>query len=181
MCKKQEQKFPTCAIQSMFPEFESMDDAEKRHFRKMGYYKNRLYPPLLSVNELHQLPIGQVWELCRVSLSTIHRWRSGKTAMPYATQQLLKYCLYGVVPHGLCGHWGGARFGRDGRLYPANSAYGYTAGELTGFYLTEYSASLVPGLRNQVARLERELDFHKQQTRENSRMGFMRGLIEVLS
>ena len=165
----------------MYPEFEGMNDMAKRHFRKTIYYKNRLYPPLFSLDELHQLPIGQVWELCRVDMSTIHRWRSGRVAMPYATQQLLRYCLYGIVPHGLCGSWGGAQFRRDGRLYPDGSAYGYSADELKGFYMVAATASLVPGLSDQVAALDAELAFHRQQTKENSRMGFMRGLIDALN
>lgn len=180
MCKKTEGFLPTGAVQFMFPEFDTMSEREKTSLRKTAYYRRRLNPEVFSIEELRRLPVAQVWELCRVDLSTIHRWRSGKVLMPYATQQLLRYCLYGVVPHGLCGNWGGAQFRRDGRLYPADCAYGYSSGELKGFYLVQNTAGEVPGLKIAIERLSRELDFHKQQTKENSRLGFMRGLVEAL-
>lgn len=178
MCKKTEKTLTQSQILTMFPEFSRIDDREKTRIRKTAYYRDRINPSPLTLEELHHFTPAQIWELTRASQATISRWRNGH-AIPYATQQLLKYRLTGVIPHGF-GDWGGCTFGRDGRLYPKQSPKGYSAKEMECFYLIHQNAGRVPGLVSIINELEKELRFHKAITLDDSRMGFMRGLAEVL-
>lgn len=100
--------------------------------------------------------------------------------MSFPCEQLLRYAAFGHIPVGF-GDWHGFVFGLDGRLYAPGQSVGFSAGEISGFYLTMAQAGKVPGLLAELARIERSLIFHERQTRENSSMGFMRGLVEVLT
>lgn len=175
MSKLEEKTLKRAAVVSMFPQFEQMTPRQRTAFRKTCYYRQRMTPATLTLEEIAAIPAAVLWELCRVDWSTVSRWKSGKRAMPYSAQQLVRFVLYGHIPHGL-GDWSGARFAKDGLLYAYNSAVGYCAGDLRGFYLVQEQASRVPGLLATITRLEKELAFHKAQTRDNSRLGFMRGL-----
>ena len=179
MSKKQENALKPCQILTMFPEFKTRTEAQKSAFRKTAYYQQRISTAEISIEEIKRFSIAEIWELTHASFSSIHRWRNGTVTMPYATQQLLKYCMYGIIPQGF-GTWGGSRFGKDGKIYPLDSAVGYTAQELHTFYMIEAKAGLVPGLENQIRELKTQLDFHKHQTKTNATMGFMRGLVEVI-
>ena len=99
--------------------------------------------------------------------------------MDYATEQLLRYVASGYIPHGLK-DWAGFYFGKDGKLYPRDFPFGYSAGEIKIHYMVMSTAGEVPGLQDRIKRLQAELTFHKQQTVENSQLGFMRGLVQTL-
>lgn len=100
--------------------------------------------------------------------------------MSFPCEQLLRYAAFGYIPVGF-GGWHGFAFGQDGRLYAPGQALGVSAGDVSGFFMTLAQAEKVPGLLAELRRIERELVFHERQTRENSSMGFMRGLVEVLA
>lgn len=179
MTKREEKTLKRAAVASMFPEFAKMTPQQKTALRKTCYYRQRMNPDTLTPEEIAAIPPAQLWELCRVDWSTISRWKSGKRSMPYSAQQLVRFALHGHIPHGL-GDWSGSRFGRDGLLYPFGGAEGYSAGDLRGYYLIRSEAGRVPGLLRIIERLEKELHFHKAQTQDNSRLGFMRGLDSLL-
>ena len=179
MSKKDEALLPKGVIQYMLPGMERMTEKEKTTYRKTEYYRRRMKPETLELEDIRRIPTQKIWVLTRVSLSTIKRWKDGSHEMPFATQQLLKFYVDGIIPVGF-GSWTGGRFAGD-MIYPAGSATGYTSGEVIGFYLVKGRAGQVPGLELKVKKLEKELLFHKQQTVENSRLGFMHGMIEVMA
>lgn len=166
-------------VLQLFPESASMSAAAMTRLRKTDYYRGRISTEPISLDEIAYMSIPQIWELTHVDRSTIHRWKCRPERIPYATAQLLRYRLSGVIPQGF-GDWSGSCFAKDGRLYPDGSPTGYSAAEMRGFYLTIAQASETPALREHVLRLSDELRFHKNQTKDDSRMGFMRGLVEIL-
>lgn len=179
MSKKEENLLPNKYVLQMFPQFATLTEKEKTRIRKTSYYRQRIDPAPITAEEVKRLSKAQIWELTHASPATIHRWKTRPDKIPYSVQQLLKCCAYGIIPQGF-GEWGGFHFGKDGHLYPLDSAIGYAAREIYGFYLIETAAGRVPGLEARIKRLEAELSFHKAQTKENSQLGFMRGMIQVL-
>ena len=179
MSKKEESLLRKSQVETMFPQFSTMTEHDKTTIRKTHYYRQRLTPEPITQEQVSRLTIAQIWELTRASYATIHRWKKHPEKIPYATQQLLKYSIFGIIPQGF-GEWGGSHFGKDGRLYPLFSNDGYTENEVYAFWLTIHEAGHVPGLRRRIEALEKELRFHKSQTKENSQLGFMRGMMQVL-
>jgi hypothetical protein len=144
------------------------------------FYREFVNPPRTDqLALLSRLSDDEIWQATRVNQSTINRWRNSKTRMDYATEQLLRFIAFGYIPHGFK-DWAGFYFGKDGKLYPRDSPFGYSAGEIRGLFMIMQAAREVPGLCEHIKKLETELKFHKQQTVENSQLGFMRGLVQTL-
>jgi hypothetical protein len=179
MSKREEKTLRAQAVAAMFPEMAALSPGEKTAFRKTCYYRQRMNPAPLTLEEINRIPPATIWELCRVNWSTVWRWRQGKAAMPWSAQQLCRFILDGVIPLGM-GDWAGSKFGRDGLLYAFNSAHGYSAADLRCLELWRNEAGRVPGLLARIDKLEKELHFHRSQTKTDGQMGFMRGLADLL-
>jgi transcriptional regulator with XRE-family HTH domain len=56
----------------------------------------------------------EIAALCRVSTSTVYRWRTGRQSIPYPARRLLELIHAGrIIPDS----WRGFRFGEDERLW----------------------------------------------------------------
>ncbi len=86
-----------------------------------------------------------VMRACRVSRSTVHRWRNGDTAIPHTAWQWLQACALGLVIPEDC-PWSGFRF-HQGQLW-TRSGFAHHPGELDQWHMT----------RNYAQTLERALE-----------------------
>lgn len=130
MSKKEENLLRKSQVETMFPQFVTMTEHDKTTIRKTSLYRQRMTPEPITQEQVNRITIAQIWELTRASYATIHRWRKHPEKIPYATQQLLKYCIFGEIPHGF-GEWEGFQFShRDGKLYPREHRFGYSGSEI---------------------------------------------------
>lgn len=141
----------------------------RRHAEKCKKY--------MSPDEFLTLTFGldseNIAELTGVTGSTVRRWISGATPIPYAVQQLFRLRCCGVVGK----DWDGWRFGTDGLLYHPSWRRGFTGHELAGMW---YGVQHAASLERQVRQLEKErtallLDLE----RAEDRAGFYRRQVRL--
>lgn len=148
--------------------------AIRRHAEKCKKY--------MSPDEFSTLTFGidqgNIAELTGVTGSTVRRWLSGDTPIPYAVQQLFRLRCCGVVGK----DWEGWRFGQDGLLYHPTWRRGFTGHDLAGmWYGVQRAATLerqlrqlekdCEGLRVDLERAEDLAGFYRRQVQLEATMG----------
>lgn len=134
----------------------------------------------ISPGELSDLiacrPQNEILELLGINRATLSRWLAGENRIPLAASRLLSFSLRG----NLHGYWEGWIFSLDGLLYPPGWGEGLSHADIVQIWFYKKQAALCRSQAELIEQLQTDLAFHRQQSYTTAKMGFMRGLVEIV-